>query len=362
MAITISVPDALRQSVEAASGGKNTVLYDSKGYPSIMVVIPKFNLQDINASLGTGAHPAFIVNGVEKPEIFIGKFQAIVHDGNALSLPGQDPATSLTFDNTLSYCAAKGTGWHLMTNAEWAAVALWCWKNGFQPRGNNYFGKDYAQTYETGRRVDGKSPGDTSGTPRTLTGSGPASWYHDNSMFGIADLNGNVWEWVGGMRLNNGEIQILQNNNAADNTKDQSSSSAEWKAIKQDGSLVAPGTAGTLKYDSVGTPGNGTTAAQIDDVIDYQTDDTTYTFNSFQNLTADAGISVPAILKALALFPVATTGLGDDGMWVRNYNERLPVRGGYWDNSSYAGLFALLLRHPRSDSSWVIGFRPAFVG
>jgi hypothetical protein len=361
MAITISVPDALRQSVEAASGGKNTVLYDSKGYPSIMVVIPKFNLQDIDPSLGTGVHPAFIVNGVEKSEIFIGKFQAKVHDGVALSLPGQDPTVIVNFDQSLNYCKAKGAGWHLMTNAEWAAVALWCWKNGFQPRGNNNYGRDYSQPYETGRRVDGKAPGDTTGTARILTGSGPASWYHDNTPFGIADLNGNVWEWIGGFRLNNGEIQLLPNNDAADNTKDQSSTSTEWKAIKQDGSLVAPGTAGTLKYDSVGTPGSGTTAAQIDDVIDYQTDDTTHTFNSFQNLTVDAGITVPAILKALGLFPVTTTGLGG-GMWIRNNNERLLFRGASWANSSYAGLFSMNMQRLRSYLATDIGFRIAFVG
>jgi hypothetical protein len=199
MPITISVPDALRQAVEAASGGRNTVLYDAKGYPSIMVVIPKFNLQDIDPSLGTGVHPAFIVNGVEKSEIFIGKYQAIVHDGVALSLSGQDPRVNVTFDQALQYCAAKGPGWHLMTNAEWAAIALWCWKNGFQPRGNNNWGRDHSMTYETGRRVDGGIPGVNSGVGRTHTGLGPVSWYHDNTFFGIADLNGNVWEWVGGM-------------------------------------------------------------------------------------------------------------------------------------------------------------------
>jgi sulfatase modifying factor 1 len=362
MAITISVPDALRQSVEAASGGKNTVLYDSKGYPSIMVVIPKFNLQSIDPSLGTGVHPAFIVNGVEKSEIFIGKFLAKVHDGVALSLPGQDPTVIISFDQAINYCKAKGSGWHLMTNAEWAAIALWCWKNGFQLRGNTYYGRSYDAPYETGRRVDGKAPGDTTGTPRTLTGSGPASWYHDNTPFGIADLNGNIWEWVGGLRLYNGEIQILPNNDAADNTKDQSSTSTEWKAIKQDGSLVAPGTAGTLKYDSVGTPGNGITAAQIDDVIDYQTDDTTFTSNLFQNLTADTGITVPAILKALALFPIATSGLGDDKIFIRNNGERIPLRGGAYYNLSEAGVFALNLKPFRSQLDTVIGFRIAYVG
>jgi hypothetical protein len=361
MAITISITDALRQSVEAASGGKNTVLYDSKGYPSIMVRIPKFNVQDIDASLGTGTHPAFIVNGVEKSEIFIGKFQAIVHDGNALSLPAQDPAVNLNFDQALAFCKAKGTGWHLMTNAEWAALAFWCWKNGFMPRGNNNNTKDHSAAYERAVKA-------TTGTDnRTLTGTGPASWCHDNTPFGVADLNGNVWEWTGGMRLNNGEIQILENNNAADNTKDQSASSTLWRAIlASDGSLVAPGTAGTCKYDSVnaGTVGQ-VGSAQLDDVRDNSnapaSGDDGYTYNTFQSLVADTGITPPAILKALALFPIATTGLGDDGMWVRNYNERLLFRGGSWGDTSHAGVFALGLNFARSVVSDAVGFRPACV-
>ncbi len=361
MAITISIPDALRQSVEAASGGKNTVLYDSKGYPSIMVRIPKFNLQDIDASLGTGTHPAFIVNGVEKSEMFIGKFQAIVHDGNALSLPGQDPANSYTFDQALSYCAAKGIGWHLMTNAEWAAIALWCWKNGFMPRGNNNNLSDASAAYE--RAVKATIGADN----RSLTGTGPASWYHDNTPFGIADLNGNVWEWAGGMRLNNGEIQILENNNAADNTKDQSASSTLWKAIlASNGSLVAPGTAGTCKYDSVNAGTTGQVGpAQLDDVRDNSnapaSGDDGYTYNTFQGLTADTGITPPALLKQLALFPIATTGLGDDGMWTRNYNERLLLRGGSWADASAAGVFAIHLYGARSIVDYIVGFRPACV-
>ena len=54
-------------------------------------------------------------------------------------------------------------------------------------------------------------------------------------------------------------VQVLANNDAADNTKDQSAGSALWKAIKaSDGSLVVPGTAGTLKYDAAAAvTGNG---------------------------------------------------------------------------------------------------------
>ena len=361
--MVIFTKDALRASVEAATGGKVTVLYDDKGYPSYMVIIPKFNVQDIDASLGTGVHPAFIVNGVEKSEIYIGQYQAIVADGRAVSMPGKDPANSLNFDQALGYCSAKGPGWHLMTNAEWAAIALWCWKNGFQPRGNNDYGRSIGATYETGKRQDGGTPGNTSGAARILTGSGPASWRHDNTFAGIADLNGNVWEWVGGMRINGGEIQILQNNNAADNTKSQAAGSAEWKAILQDGSLVAPGTASTLKYD--GSAANGTGTTNVDTALDYQSDGNGYTAAKFQDSTYnDTRITVTpglALLKSLGLFPVGASGLGDDYLYANNNGERLPFRGGYWGDGLYAGVFALNLSYLRSNVNSNIGFRVACV-
>ncbi|MBI3144881.1 MAG: SUMF1/EgtB/PvdO family nonheme iron enzyme [Pseudogulbenkiania sp.] len=371
MSIVISVVDSLRQSVEAASGGRNTVLYDSKGYPSIMAVIPKFNVQDIDATLGTGVHPAFVVGGVEKSEIFVSKFQAIVHDGNALSLPGMNPARSLNYDSAHTYCKNKGAGWHLMTNAEWAAVALWCYKNGFMPRGNNNYGRDSVQTYETARRVSGAAPGDTASSDgASLTGSGPASWYHDNTPAGIADLNGNAWEWQGGLRLSNGEIQIIANNDAALISADHTAASADWKAIKlADGTLVAPGTSGTAKYDSpnAGTTTNHGTPLLTDAIVNRTgtLDDSAsapgYNNGSFEAMGIKAGLTAPALLKQLGLYPLVASGLGSDGIWVRNYGERLPVRGGSWNSAAGSGVFALYCNGPRSDVGSGIGFRPAFV-
>lgn len=42
-------------------------------------------------------------------------------------------------------------------------------------------------------------------------------------------------------------------------------------------------------------------------------------------------------------------------MWL----ERLPIRGGNWNNGANAGVFALNLHNPRSNASSNIGFRPA---
>ena len=70
--------DAVKLAVEAATGGKNTILFDDLGNPSIMVRIPKFKISDVIAGGSQNVHPAFIVNGVEKDEIYISKYQNII--------------------------------------------------------------------------------------------------------------------------------------------------------------------------------------------------------------------------------------------------------------------------------------------
>jgi hypothetical protein len=358
---TILVKDDLRASVEAATGGQVTVLYTAAGHPSYMVRLPKFNLQDIDQSLGTGVHPAFIVNGIEKSEIWIGQHLGLQKDGNLLSLPGVTPTVYGTFDVNRGWAAANGPGWHLMTVAEWSAIALWCWKNGTLPRGNNAYGRDIGSPWETATRSDGYAPGDTAGAAMTLTGSGPASWRHNGQPSGIADLNGNLWEWNGGLRLQDGEIQILPNNDAADNTKDQSANSPLWKAIKAtDGSLVAPGTSGTLKYDA--TNASGTGALILSDTLANQVADESpdYAAVTLEGMTAKVGLTVPAIAKALGVYPVGS-GLSGDYIWARNRGECLPLAGGHWSRGAGGGVFARILHNARADVNGSVGARPAYV-
>lgn len=356
MTLTINITDTLRKSVEAASGGRNTVLYTAKGQPCYMVVVPKFNIQDIDPAMGSGTHPAFIVGGVEKSQLFIGQHIGVSRNGEMLSLPGVDPINSITFDPAVSLVRANGVGWHLMSNVEWAAISQWCWKNGFQPRGNSQFGRSSDLITEVGVRSDGLAvTGANQGSQsRTLTGSGPMSWRHDNTPFGIADLNGNVWEWSPGMRINNGEIQIIENNNAALSAADFGVSSTEWRAIDgATGALVAPGTAGTVKYASA----NSGTA-------DY----TLYRANggSFEGMVNSTGanpVSAAALqlLKQHGLFPIAGSGLGGDGFYLNVSGERVPFRGGDWNDSALAGVFALNLGSARSHVDLGLGARPAFV-
>ena len=362
-----------RERVEDASFGRNTVMFDDQGNPSVMVFLPAFQNQDVLAGSGTDAHPAFIVNGAYKSGVFISKYPNIVTGAGAtlraLSLKHVDPGNTITFDNALLACKQKGAGWHLTSNAEWAAIALLCKSRGFVPRGNNNYGKDAAVASEKGI----PSYFSSNNIARTLTGSGPVTWSSDGTPFGIFDLNGNVSEWVGGLRLNDGEIQVLANNNAADNTKDQAAGSAEWKAIlAADGSLVAPGTAGTLKYDNT-TAGNSTASSNDvggDPQIDIVVDNTMYipggqfdyghSTTTFDALTVAGGVTVPNLAKLLGVAPIDAAH-GGDYLFVRNYGERLPYRGGHWNHGSYAGVFCLHFSSARSYSSSVIGFRSAFV-
>jgi hypothetical protein len=353
----------MKFSVEALSGGNSTVKLDDIGMPSILVPFPKLKYSDVLDGGTQDTLPAFLVDGQEKSVVYMSKFQNIVMKDRAYSLPMEDPATYVNFDRALTVCRNKGAGWHLATNALWAAIALWCKKNGTQPHGNNNYGQEYSATYEKG--VPSTALDSSGRVLRTQTGSGPVSWYHNYNISGIADLNGNIWEWVSGLRLVDGEIQIIPYGNAMKLDSNMGATSTEWKAILQDGTIVDPGTANTLKWDyKVATPTAGTTQIQLiaGDLVNKQADDTAYGNDKYGNLKAATGVTAPMLLKALGLFPDAA--LADynsvGNFFFRNNGERLPDRGGRWSNGSSAGVFALYLDYPRSNSSSDLGFRSAF--
>lgn len=364
---TIFIKDDLRAGVEAASGGQQTVMYTAKGQPSYMNVVPKFNLEDVGANLGVGVHPAFIVDGVEKSEFFYGAYMGVIKNGELLSLPNVTPGRSSTFDSFNSAARANGIGWHISTNAEWAALMLWCAKNGFTPRGNTAWGRSSDSPFETARRLDGKAPGDSTGDGVVLNGSGPASWRHNNSANGISDMVGNMWEWQGGLRIVDGEIQVIANNNAA--TADLAVGSAAWRAmLLSTGALVAPGTAGTAKIDSPtatvtasgGIPKVSPNIINYNGVVGSNENGAGMVVGAFNGITTEAGVTIPAIMRSLGIFTQADITDGDS-VYVRNYGERLALRGGAWGDSAAAGMRFLDLRVARSAFGTGIGARPAFV-
>lgn len=329
---SFAILDSRRRAVEAASGGKNTIIYDSQGNENVMVVIPRFNIQDLGLTaldLGTGTHTAFITNGAPRSEILIGKYLASAGGSTCSVVGGVQPLTSVNYDQSLQRCNNKGVGWHLMSIHERAAVALWSFANGTVPRGNTNYGRSHERLFETARRADNGMPGDTSGTGRTDTGKGPATWTHDHTDFGIHDLVGNCWEWIGQMLLESGQIKTTLDNNPS--------------------ALESAFTAHAAFYDIAGGAiklNNRITSAGA-------------ASSDFKSISKDAAY-VPNLLLRQLLLETATTNTLSGRVYVNNEGQRAAISGGDWVSGAGAGLAALYLSDARSGSSGGVGFRPAY--
>lgn len=337
------IKDVSRHAVERASGGRQTVLYDDLGNPSVMNIIPIFRYEDLGYSedMGAGVVSCFDVGtGANKSEIFIGAFQSSLVGSRAVSLPRTDPKRLVGFDTAKGYCANKGAGWHLMTMHEWAAISLWCMANGFEPRGNTNYGRAHDRYVERGRRMDGGLPGDTAGTACVHAGSGPDAWRHNNSPWGISDLVGNVWQWLDGFKLQDGQIIASTFNTQAE---------ASWAAqAAYFDSTLATGGAPRLSdavVNRLGTIGDNTNGGySASEKFDVMAKTGTYVSNQ--------------LLKRLLVEP--STVLPKGRVYMRNFGERLPYRGGSWYGGSGAGLAALGCGCSRVVTYGGFGFRLAF--
>jgi hypothetical protein len=257
-----------------------------------------------------------------------------------------------------------------MSNAEWAAIAHWCRKSGHFPRGNNNFGRDFFAAHEHGAAAS-RSEGEDRHVERTLTG-GADAWSHDGSPFGIFDMNGNVWDYVSGLRAVDGEIQIIEDNNSALNI-DEGPSSPLWRAIDMDGGLVAPGSANTYKFDGVNPgreddadvtiPGGVELSFEVRNPHYTGGGDSAhcaFTFMPFKAMAAAGGAAPHIMLKQLGVYPAAQD-IGDAMFFIRNYGERMACRGGSWFDGAAGGLWDLYMRETREFLYPDIGFRSAYV-
>ncbi len=304
---------------------KNEVIFDHRGIPDIMV---SFTPDE----LGLPAE----LRGRKVEAYLIGKYPATLIDGVPYSLPYQQPAVNIKHDEAIRLCEAKGPGWHLITNDEWAALAHQSREKGTLPRGNTNSGKSHSHPEETGTTYP-----DSYG--KTLTGSGPVTWNHDGTAEGVADMCGNVWEHVGGIRFVDGQVQVIPDNGAAAGA-DQSPDSKEWTAIYtpdgdpvyynvKDGEIVLQPTAPEGKdYDGV----------------------------PFCDLHERADMDVPDKLIELGLYP-APGYESEEYFWLDTDGERCVYRGGDWAHGSYAGVFSLGGHNSRSASNTRLGFRSALV-
>lgn len=338
----------------------NCLLYDDKGLPSVMVEIPKMKMSQLITGGDDVVHPAFIVNGEEKDSIFISKYINCVNNGRAYSLPAMPPAHSMTWDTARSYCESKGDGWHMMTAAEYALIALLCMKNGFLPWGNNNYGNDTRESLYIGIPCTYENDGKTR---HILTGTGPLKYSHNNAIDGIFDLNGNVSEWTAGKRTVKGEIQLLVNNNAADKSNPQTAAATTWMAIDATtGEFITPNGSGTTP-NSIKINKASNNKPQWSNAVATESDNFSC---PFKDLTCDDTISAAAqkTLIAYLLLPAdSTQDWEGDYVYFNNVaDERLFSAGGNFNYGTNAGVASGFGYYAsRSNTHVNIGFRSAFV-
>lgn len=303
---------------------RNEVIFDKSGIPDIMVAFTP-------DELGLPAE----LKGRKVEAYLIGKYPATMIDGVPHSLPFQKPAVDVNHDEAIRLCEAKGPGWHLTTNDEWAALAHQSRKNGTLPRGNTNSGKSHSHPEETGTTYEG-------GYGKTLTGSGPVTWNHDHTAEGVADMCGNVWEHVGGIRFVDGKVQVIPRNEAAAGA-DQSKESPEWVNI----------------YTADGDPIYYEVSGGEIRLRATEPEEKDYDGVSFTDLEPGEVDNLDELIR-LGLYP-ADGYEGTDYFWLDTNGERCVYRGGYWDNGAGAGVFCLYGANARSYSYANFGFRPAFV-
>lgn len=327
----------------------NSIITDNAGHPSVMVYIPAFYLDEVIDGASHLPHPAFVVGERVLDGIYISKFQNVVVDGRAYSLPARDPAVRIDFDAASAACAKKGRGFHLMSAAEWGAIALWCQKNGRLPRGNNGEGRDVNEAHTT---ATVSYCNKDKGICRVATGTGPVEWSHNCRADGIYDLNGNVWEWSGGIRLVFGELQIQPDPTAPD----------AWRAIDAaTGELVPP--------DGNGSTPNSVKLDFVKGAWQYVSAPITSACDGFRDCAFVDVTAHPSVcqrakewLYALACLPTPQTlAHRAVSMYANNgAPERMAFRGGRWGQGANAGVFKTCFDDPRTYSGDAVGFRSAY--
>jgi len=334
--LDFSLWDNYKHALDGISGGKNTVIFDDQNLPSVMVRFPRINFADVGLSKPDGApigeygeampafrcDEAFGETGLV-PVVYIGKYQAYDYDSRAYSLPYKDPKISINFNDSKTRCTNKGTGWHLMTNAEWAAVAQWARENGTMPRGNNNYLEDIDEPHESSIPTQTGIVKGVSGNARSYTGSGPDAWNHDHGAYGIADLNGNIWEWVDGLKIDAGIAKIMPDKNGSDPGNDFGTAEGAW----------------------INTAVNITTG--------HTTGHKILTLKTGDDWT---GLAIPATSD-----DTGNADYGYDGFYFNAEDERMARRGGHWNSGALAGVFPLGLSGLRSSADTTFGFRPAYV-
>ena len=318
----------LRELIEEWTGGKETVLFDKDGVPSVMVRVRGRTIGELLKEDNREIHPAFGDDEFQVSEIWVSKYQNSMLDGHPASLPFCRPERIRRPAAAEAECRDKGDGWALMSFSLWSFLALQSAEAGTLPSGNNDHGHDFFHPEEKGV---------PSGDPDTvLTGSGPVSWSHDGTVTGIWDLNGNLNEWVSGFRLSDGEIQTQS-------LKQVLSGDDRWQAWETG--------SGRLHYE-----GTESTVTLTDKTENYEYSGTIGGC-SFSDIQLDADQPDRKLLQAWGMVPPDHLSTGHGWRWVSTAGRVVPLCGGAYGALHHSGVFFAGMTKPADRDYSLSGMR-----
>lgn len=326
--------DVAATAIVLASGGRLEIIKDALGNAHLFGVWPiqAYEQLQIPDMPFTGPIDVFRrSDGTYRSECRIAIHKSVNVNGATVSRAGLAPYVSLNFDEFKAKASELAGGFVLLdvyhdAFINWQILSILA-NGGQQPRGNTEWGRSHDAISEVGRRVDGLISNDRSGNGATLTGSGPDSWRHDGTPFGVSDWVGSVWEWTDGLKMVDGQFYV------AEYTGQQE---AQWAAT---GRYINEGhvfsmTAPPLPISSSQTWGLFTKSADYDG---------------------------HELLQKLFIEPIDCTKVLNGRFYYNTDGERLPYRRGGWYNGGCAGWVALVFGNPRSNRYSSIGGRLAFV-
>jgi hypothetical protein len=186
----------------------------------------------------------------------------------------------------------------------------------------------------------------TDGTTGVTGRTGSANFFartcHNGQACGVADLNGVVWEVEPGLTSNGTNFYLLKTAaNMATVTSGITLNTDLWGA-----------TGYAALYDDLGTTFEALTGSASNKVMGSAGQ--VLSASSSGTAWAAAGSGLP-----LAGGVGGSNAFGNDYFYDGKPNELCAISGGYWNDGSSAGVWALSLGNFRSDSNTFFGFRAA---
>lgn len=326
--------DATSMAIVLLSGGKLELIKDAFGNAHLFGVWPiqAYEQLGIPGCPFTGPIDVFRkADGTYRSECRIAIHKSVNVGGRTVSRAGLAPYVGLNFDEFKTKASELSGGFIMLDQYHdafigWQILSILA-NGGQQPRGNTEWGRAHDAIREVGRRVDGMLSNERAGNGATLTGSGPDSWRHDGTPFGVSDWIGGVWEWVDGFKMLGGQFYVAEYSGQPE---------AQWLAT---GRYINSGHVFSM------TPPPSPVASN----------------RTWGLLTNASGYVGHELLQKLLIEPIDCTKVLNGRFYYNTDGERLPVRRGRWGDAGVAGPAALSLFNPRSFRGSSIGGRLAFV-